>query len=190
MDEKPFRRLSPQTAAVLRPYACWSVLPRARRRAARGRIATSTPKYARVRITVAEQFLTWLEDNDIALADATQRDVNTWLGLGATPVTDCGTFSAGRTPAGWPQIWRSIGSAAKAWPSRYSHDEHWVLLRRCLRDDSPFPRLRVAGALVLLYGQIPSRIVELTIDQVTTTDQPPTSPSVTTPSSSHHRLPR
>jgi hypothetical protein len=28
----------------------------------------------------------------------------------------------------------------------------------------------VAGALVLLYGQVPSRIVELSVDQVTTTD--------------------
>ena len=33
--------------------------------------------------------------------------------------------------------------------------------------------LRVAGALVLLYGQIPSRIVELTIDSVTTTGTDP-----------------
>ena len=49
-------------------------------------------------------------------------------------------------------------------------DERWTLLRRCLRGDSLALRLRVAGALVLLYGQIPSRIVELTVDSVTTTD--------------------
>jgi hypothetical protein len=39
-----------------------------------------------------------------------------------------------------------------------------------LRDDSLALRSRVAGALVLLYGQIPSRIVELTVDSVMTTD--------------------
>jgi hypothetical protein len=49
-------------------------------------------------------------------------------------------------------------------------DERSVLLRRCLRDDSLTLRLRVAGALVLLYGQIPTRIVELTVDNVTSTD--------------------
>lgn len=49
-------------------------------------------------------------------------------------------------------------------------DERWTLLRRCLRDDSLALRLRVAGALVLLYGQIPTRIVELTVDNVTTTE--------------------
>src|ERR1700694_4025936 len=49
-------------------------------------------------------------------------------------------------------------------------DERWRLLRRCLRDDSLALRLRVAGALVLLYGQIPSRIVELTADSVPTTE--------------------
>jgi hypothetical protein len=48
-------------------------------------------------------------------------------------------------------------------------DERWVLLRRCLRDDSLTLRLRVAGALVLLYGQIPTRIVELTADHITDT---------------------
>jgi hypothetical protein len=49
-------------------------------------------------------------------------------------------------------------------------DERWVLLRRCLHDDALSLRVRVAGALVLLYGQLPSRIVELTVDHITTTD--------------------
>jgi hypothetical protein len=49
-------------------------------------------------------------------------------------------------------------------------DQRWTLLRRCLRDDNVALRLRVAGALVLLYGQIPTRIVELTADSVTRVD--------------------
>jgi hypothetical protein len=48
-------------------------------------------------------------------------------------------------------------------------DERWALLWRCLRDESLSLRLRVAGSLVLLYGQIPSRVIELTADSVTTT---------------------
>ncbi|ORI15801.1 hypothetical protein [Rhodococcus sp. 1168] len=41
-------------------------------------------------------------------------------------------------------------------------DTRWALLRRCLREDAIALELRVAGSLVLLYGHIPTRIVELT----------------------------
>jgi hypothetical protein len=163
--------VSRQTAAVLRPYAVWSVLPRARHRAARGRMTTSAPKYARVRIAAAEQFLTWLENNDIALADATQRDVDTWLGLGAT------TRHRLRDFLSWAHARGLTADLEVHWLGRnglaeqlLGDDERWVLLRRCLRDDALSLRVRVAGALVLLYGQVPSRIVELTVDHITTTD--------------------
>jgi hypothetical protein len=164
-----FAGLSPRTAAVLRPYACWSVLPRARRRAARGRIATSTPRYVRARIIVANQFLTWLEDNQIALADATQRDVDAWVGYGASTrhrLRDLLRWAHGRGLAADLEV-RWLGS--EGLPEQVlDDDERWALLRRCMRDDSLSLRLRVAGALVLLYGQIPSRIVELTTDSITT----------------------
>ncbi len=78
------RGVSPATATVLRRYVLWSVLPRARRRASRDRMRGSTPKFVRTRIMVARQFLTWLEGKQIALADATQHDVNTCLRQGAT----------------------------------------------------------------------------------------------------------
>ena len=163
--------VSPQNSAVLRPYAAWSVLPRARHRAARVRMTTSAPKYARVRIAVAEQFLTWLENNDIALADATQRDVNTWLGLGATTrhrLRDFLSWAHGRGLAADLEVhWLGRNGLAE---QVLGDDERWVLLRRCLHDDALSLRVRVAGALVLLYGQVPSRIVELTVDQVTTSD--------------------
>ncbi|MFE2601067.1 hypothetical protein ACFXCZ_32020 [Streptomyces sp. NPDC059396] len=41
------------------------------------------------------------------------------------------------------------------------------MLRRVLNDDSLLLRARVAAALVLLYAQPVSRIVRLTIDDVT-----------------------
>jgi hypothetical protein len=83
-------------------------------------MTTSAPKYARVRIAAAEQFLTWLENNDIALADATQRDVNTWLGLGATTrhrLRDFLSWAHARGPTADLEVhWL----AAMAWPSSYS----------------------------------------------------------------------
>jgi hypothetical protein len=154
--------VSPQTATLLRPYASWSVLPRARH---------SAPTYARDRIGAAAHFVTWLEHNHRTLADATQHDVNTWLGQGASTRHRIRDFlrwaHAGGLAADLQVHW--LGS--EGLPEQIlGDDERWTLLRRCLRDDGLDLRLRVAGALVLLYGQIPSRIVELTIDSVATTE--------------------
>lgn len=156
-------------AAVLRPYASWSVLARARRRASRGLQTTSTPDYVRARIIVAQQFLGWLEDNQIALGEATQHDVNTWLALGASTrhrLRDFLQWAHARGLASKLEV-RWLGSQGP--PEQVLDDDtRWALLRRCLRDDSLQLRLRVAGALVLLYGQTPSRIVELTAASITT----------------------
>ena len=115
--------------------------------------------------------MTWLENNDIALADATRRDVNTWLGLGATTrhrLRDFLSWAHARGLAADLEVhWLGRNGLAE---QVLGDDERWVLLRRCLHDDALSRRVRVAGALVLLCGQVPSRIVELTVDQVTTTD--------------------
>jgi hypothetical protein len=163
--------LSPKTVALLRPYAYWSVLPRIRHRAARLGSTASAPKYARVRIETAAHFLTWLTDNDRTLAEATQHDVDAWIDGGATTrrrVRDFLRWSHARGLSADLQVnWLGREGLPR---NVLGEDERWPLLRRCLRDDSQPLRLRMAGALVLLYGQIPTRIVELTVESITRTD--------------------
>ena len=69
--------LPPRTATVLQRYVSWSLLPRTRRRATRGRTTVSSPRYVRTQILAAHQFLMWLETNQIGLAETTQHDVDT-----------------------------------------------------------------------------------------------------------------
>ncbi|MER6391636.1 hypothetical protein ABT236_24625 [Streptomyces sp. NPDC001523] len=45
-------------------------------------------------------------------------------------------------------------------------DERWATARRLLNDDSIETRDRVAGLMVLLYGQFPARTCRLTVDHV------------------------
>lgn len=162
-----------EIALLLRPYAAWSVLHRARRRARGGGAhrppAGSVSRYARARITAAAQFLTWLTDHDLDLSRARQADVDHWLDNGTTTrqrlrdflrwanshhlATDLHVPSLGRE--GLPQ--HLLGD-----------DQHWALLRRCLRERDLDLTLRVAGTLLLLYAQIPTRIVELTADDIVT----------------------
>lgn len=52
-------------------------------------------------------------------------------------------------------------------PRFFSDDEdRWALVRRLLHDDEVRLSDRVAGALVLLYAQLPARIVNLTVDDI------------------------
>lgn len=156
---------------LLRTYAQWSVLPRTRRRAARLGATTNTPKYARTRIETAAHFLAWLHSNDRTLAEVTQHDVDTFIASGASTrrrLRDFLTWTHARGLSAALHV-RWLGREGLA-EHVLDDDQRWTLLRRCLRDDNLALHLRVAGALVLLYGQIPTRIVELTIDDVTTTD--------------------
>ncbi|MDJ0363356.1 hypothetical protein [Rhodococcus sp. H29-C3] len=158
----------PAVSALLRPYAAWSVLRRARSRHARGLDSPSAHKYVRTRITVAAQFLTWLDTRAATLSAATQSDVDLWLSQGAT------TRHRIRDFLQWTHTNGHTAELAAPWLGREglpSHiladDTRWALLRRCLHEDTIALELRVAGSLVLLYGHIPTRIVELTRDDVT-----------------------
>ena len=74
-------RQSPSVSTIVRPYATWSVLRRARRRSkvTENRAAR---KYARSRITLAVTFLNGLEDGGRTLQEATQTDIDRWLAVG------------------------------------------------------------------------------------------------------------
>ena len=158
-----------QDAQLLRTYAQWWILPRTRRRATRHGTTANTPKYVRTRVETAAHFLAWLRANDRTLTEATQHDVDTWIESGASTRRRLRDFLK------WTHA-RGLSAALRVhWLGREGLAEHvlgdadrWSLLRRCLGDESLSLDLRVAGALVLLYGQIPTRIAELTADRIST----------------------
>ena len=62
------------------------------------------------------------------------------------------------------------GSIRREGPVLDDDDARWAVVRRLLHDDDVELTDRVAGCLVLLYGQQLSRIVALTRDQITVAD--------------------
>ncbi len=118
---------------------------------------------------MAVQFLTWLEARGLTLATATQADVDVWLSGGTT------THYRLRDFLRWAHAHRLTADLTIPWLGSQGLPEHvlaeddrWNLLRRCLDDEAIPVHLRVAGGLVLLYGQVPSRIVELTRNHLST----------------------
>ena len=153
-----------QHAQVIRPYASWSVLHRARHRAHRRASTRSVGKHARARILIAVHFLSWLDTRGLTLAAVTQHHVDAWLAGGTT------THYRLRDFLTWARARGLVDDISVPWLVReepehiLAEDERWQLLRTCLTCQDVPLTLRVAGALVLLYGQMPSRIVELTTD--------------------------
>lgn len=90
-----------------------------------------------------------------------------WLAAGTT------THYRLRDFLTWARTRGLVGDISVPWLGRdepdriLPDDKRWQLLRRCLTDSETPLALRVAGALVLLYGQTPSRIVELTTECIT-----------------------
>jgi hypothetical protein len=159
----------PHIAALIRPYASWSVLRRARGRGSRRASTPSVRKYARARVLIAVRFLTWLDEHQLTLAAVTQAQVDAWLDAGTT------THHRIRDFLRWAHSRRLAPDLDVPWLARRNEpddvlDDHerWWLLQRCLADQDIPLHQRVSGALVLLYGQVPQRIVTLTRSDLTT----------------------
>ncbi|WP_204079408.1 hypothetical protein [Mycobacterium riyadhense] len=152
---------------LIHSYATWQVLRRLRASAARGDRPRTYTHHAHTNINAALDLLNWLTERRTTLAEAGQAEIDTYL-AGQPPsryrVRDFLQWAAatGRTgPVTIAAPGRNPGPAT-------DHDQRWAQIARLLHDDTIDLTDRVAGALLLLYGQHLSRIVAITHDQIKT----------------------
>jgi len=152
---------------LLRPHAHWYVLRRARRRSSRSRFTPASARYCQRSITAAARFLVWLEENEISLAELSQDHLDRWLNQPDTDpylvrrFTTCAAHRA-LAPAGL----RIPEPPRPETPTTIDEQQRRNQLRRCIHDaDLPLDA-RVAGILVLLYGQPASAITQLANDHI------------------------
>jgi len=154
-------------ARIVRPYAHWTVLRRARRRAASRPYTSGAARSARRRIAVALQFLSWLDQHGLTLKTLQQADVDNWLTTGPTTRNKIRYFLA------WTHSHDLTGHMTV--PSRpheqtadlLDEDERYQQLHRCLFDKALPLDVHVAGALVLVFGASLTKIVQLTAGHIT-----------------------
>ena len=154
----------PEQRRLLHSYATWQVLRRLRRRASTNTTGRTPTSYPRTQLIAAARFLGWLDQRGITLATSRQRDVDNWLadGPGGYPVRDFLGWAAQHHHCPdmlVPTLARTTGTALDA-------DQRWALVARLLHDDTLDLTDRVAGALLLCYGQQLSRIAVMTTEQV------------------------
>ena len=135
--------------------------------AAQGNRPRTYTHHARTNINAAVDLLNWLADHDTILADTGQADIDTYL--------------AGQPPSRyrvrdflqWAAATGHTGPITIATPGRNpgpatDHEQRWAQIARLLHDDTIELTDRVAGSLLLLYGQHLARIVAITHDQIKT----------------------
>ncbi|MET0995095.1 MAG: XRE family transcriptional regulator [Mycobacterium sp.] len=119
--------------SVIRAYAEWHIVRRARRRAARGPFRPDADSSNRQRIRCAINFLGWLAEADVSVADLRQHHVDTYFAAGSSNLKALSTFLA------WMQTRRLISDLEiprkkDGLPSRFQdQDDQTDQLRRCDR---------------------------------------------------------
>jgi hypothetical protein len=165
---------------LVRPFAHWSVLRRARRVAAHRAYGRGSADFARARVLAALDLLSWLDHRGQPLDALTQADLDQWLTEGTT------TRRAVRYFIQWARARHLTGDVSVPLPPRsepvrlLGEDDHIRQLDRCLSDDSMPLDLRVGGALILLFGLLVSRVMQLTKNDVVDDGESPTSRSTRT----------
>jgi hypothetical protein len=158
----------PDQRRLVKAFATWHVMRRLRRGATAHARARTYTAHARLNIKHAAGFLAWLAERDRALAQCRQTDLDAWLtstssGYYAREFL-CWAADHGHcqrfTP---PRPARQAGTASDP-------DQRWEIVSRLLHDKGLHLIDRVAGCMVLLFGQQQSKIAEMTTNQISQAD--------------------
>ena len=150
---------------LLRSYATWRVLRRARQRAEAAGAPRTATRHAKVNLNSAIAFLGFLAARQVDLAGASQADLDDWLAEGPPSAPEVRDFLGWAADRRLSRRFDLPGQARQEGPVA-DDDERWATARSLLHDEGIELGDRVAGLLVLLYGQQLSRIAALTRDQV------------------------
>jgi hypothetical protein len=152
---------------LIRAYAQWDVLRRARQRAGQRPFTHGSGRRARAMIRIALELLIWLREREQPLNELHQGDIEEWLS--AHPGRQSYLINGFLK---WANRRGLTGKITLTAPPRddpvsfLDSDDRWRELHRCLTDDGMTLPARVAGALLFLYGLQPSRLVTLRSDDV------------------------
>ncbi|WIX85687.1 hypothetical protein [Amycolatopsis sp. DG1A-15b] len=155
----------PADQHMLRGYLTWTHLRRLRHLS-----APATPgatNSIKNEITSAISLIEWLHARSRSLRACTQADLDEWCMLGDRTPRRARGFVAWCVAQGFTGPAAIAAPAVSARPRVFADDDRrWRITRQLLHDDTIATIDRVAGLLVLLYGQRVSKIVRLTTDDV------------------------
>ncbi len=164
--EKASQVEDPAERRIVRSFATWHHLRRLRGDSQRQHITAEQSDYVHNEIRAALKLITWLRDNGTSLADCTQHDIDTWLTGGPGTNYHARAFVLWASRRGHTRDLDIPQHPRSELLTQIEGDERWTLVRGLLHDDTRAVEDRVAGLLVLLYGQPLARIARLTRGQI------------------------
>ncbi|MFJ9949414.1 hypothetical protein [Kitasatospora sp. NPDC091207] len=152
---------------VIKSFATWFHLNKLRRRARRRPLTHGQPQTAKNDIRAAIRLLTWLREHDITLAACTQADIDRWLTSDQAGRILVRNFLIWSAQHGHCRRLAAPGRrGTRAQDTLADAELRWSISKRLLHDTKLATGDRVAGCLVLLYGQPVSRITHLTTSHI------------------------
>jgi hypothetical protein len=150
--------------AHVRRWATWVILRdlRARRHA----VATASDRGARSSVRVARGFVAAMHDQQLTLATTRQEHVDRWFANGATTCRLIRPFLRWTSKTGVTPQLETHTRVEQYQGMQLADQERLALIARLLNDDTLELRIRVAGLLVLLYGQPLSRVSRIRIESI------------------------
>jgi hypothetical protein len=156
----------PEHQRMINTYATWVVLRGLRRRADAGEVTHT--RLAKTRINAAIHLLAWLDAQGQRLGDLTQDGLERFFEASRPSDSEVGDFLGWATRHRYLAGTLEVSRRQRRDGPALDDDTRWTIVARLLGDDTLEVTDRVAGCLVLLYGQQLSRIVAITVDQLST----------------------
>jgi hypothetical protein len=155
--------------AHVRAYATWQVAHQlAQTVKRRGEATPASVKYARSLVSEAIKLVVWLHDQQLVVADLRQDLIDEWVAAGLKMRRRVRLFLA------WLRRAKVIGVLHVDWDDRpatrpaIDDEQRFGILRRLLHHQELDLRDRLAGSVLLLYGQPTTRIVALRTTDIRT----------------------
>ncbi|MEV6183304.1 hypothetical protein [Streptomyces sp. NPDC052015] len=157
----------PEHHRLVRHFATWHQMRRLRATAEKGPLGRSQTHQAKQETTQAGAFLTWLAGRGRTIEHCWQADLDAWHTEKLATRRPAQTFLRWCMKTGrMPRLTLPPQVITQDQAPLHQH-RRLTMLRRVLNDDSLPLRSRIVAALVLVYAQPVSRIVRLTIDDIT-----------------------
>lgn len=154
---------------LVRPFATWHALRRARQRARRRPLTPQAATHIRTQVILSLDFLAWLDERGTTLATANQSDLDAWLTQGSQTRYFLAPFIS--WAAGRDLCDLTVPHKPRPAPAGLiDDDQRWSMLRRCLHEPALPLEVRAAGVLVLLFGRTTTSLAQLTVADIHQTE--------------------
>lgn len=155
----------PHQRQLVETFATWHHVRNLRSQAQRGAVTANAFLQAKQSTTLAIEFLAWLQGRRCTIATWTQHDIDAWFGSGPS------TRRLAQPFIQWAIKTRraralSVPTRQVRTHPKIGQNQRLEALRTLLLDADIALPWRIAGILVLLYGQPAERIARLEIQQV------------------------